>query len=606
MKGQRDIAWLIVAAGLLAYLNSFAGPFIFDDAQSIQENPTIRHLWPIWQTLSPPAAVGVGGRPVVNLSLAINYAFGGMGVWGYHALNLTVHILSALVLFGVVRRTWLWPVFRERFVTTGCYLAVVIAVIWAVHPLQTEAVTYVTQRAELLMGLFYLLTLYCFIRGAEPQGSGAWFALSVVVCALGMASKEVMVSAPLIVLLYDRTFVAVSFRDAWRRRWPLYAGLAGTWLLLGYLMTDIHSRGIGYDLGITWWAYALTECRVIVHYLWLAVWPHPLVFDYGGAEIIIRQPAEAAPYALILLLLVAATAVGLKRRSTLGFVGACFFGILAPVSSVVPVANQPMAEHRMYLPLAAVVVLVVLGVQALLGRRTVVVVVLAIGLGFLTVRRNEDYRSEFAIWEDTVAKRPKNGRAHYNLGVVLQQVGRVQDAIGQYEQALRLKPEMVEAHNNLGKALLAVGRVSDAIEQYELALRLKPDSAETHYDLAVALRQAGEIEDAIGHYKRAVSIDPDYLEAHSNLGIVLWQEGKLDDAIEQFGQALRVKPDSAETHNNLGVALAMKGSTEEAIAHFSAALRIRPDFMDAARNLQAAYEVQRNPKKSSSSPIEVK
>ena len=416
---------VVVAVGLLAYHNSFTGPFTFDDRQSIQENLTIRHLWPVWQVLSPPASTAVSGRPVLNFSLAINYAFGGTSVQGYHALNLAIHILAALALFGVVRRTLARPALRDCFGTVANGLALAIAAIWTVHPVQTEAVTYVSQRAESLMGLFYLLTLYCFIRGTESQRSGRWFTLSIVACLLGMATKEVMVTAPLMVLLYDQTFVAGSFQAAWTRRWRVYMGLAGTWLLLAYLMTGLHGRGVGYGLGITWQTYALTECQVVVNYLWLALWPHPLIFDYGTARIV-QHAAEVASCALILVLLAIGVLVGLKRRSAIGFIGAWFFVILAPTSSVVPVAAQPMAESRLYLPLAAVVAIVVIGIHALAGRRSMpVFLVLAVGLGFLTVQRNQDYRSQIAIWGDTVAKRPQNPRAQYSLGTVLAQVGRI-------------------------------------------------------------------------------------------------------------------------------------------------------------------------------------
>src|ERR1022692_1539631 len=210
MNERKFIPLMVVAAGLLAYHNSFTGPFIFDDFYSIEDNPTIHHLWPIWQTLSPPriGAPTVEGRPLVNLSLAINYALGGYRLWGYHALNLTIHILAALTLFGIVRRTLLQPRLQERFGAAADGLALAVAVLWMVHPLQTESVTYIIQRAESLMGLFYLLTLYCFLRAAGAGGPGRfwWLAASVFACLLGMATKEVMVSAPLVVLLYDRTF----------------------------------------------------------------------------------------------------------------------------------------------------------------------------------------------------------------------------------------------------------------------------------------------------------------------------------------------------------------------------------------------------------------
>jgi len=170
---------VVVAAGLLAYCNSFTGGFFHDDFTSIPENPTIQRLWPIWQALSPPhrGELTVEGRPLINLSLAINYALGGYNVWGYHALNLTVHILAGLTLLGIVRRTLRQPALRDRFGAAANELGLATAVLWTVHPLQTESVTYIVQRAESIMGLFYLLTLYCFIRGAESPlaGNGKWF-----------------------------------------------------------------------------------------------------------------------------------------------------------------------------------------------------------------------------------------------------------------------------------------------------------------------------------------------------------------------------------------------------------------------------------------------
>jgi len=181
---------IIIFAGVATYHNCFVVPFLLDDVESIAQNPTIRHLWPIWQALSPSATSMVGGRPVVNLSFAFNYAVGGLVPWGYHALNLAIHILAGLALFGVVRRTLLQPSLRERLGPSAARWALAAAVLWTVHPLQTEAVTYISQRCESLMGLFYLLTLYCFIRGADSQRSDRWFALSVMACLWAWHPKK--------------------------------------------------------------------------------------------------------------------------------------------------------------------------------------------------------------------------------------------------------------------------------------------------------------------------------------------------------------------------------------------------------------------------------
>jgi protein O-mannosyl-transferase len=581
---------VILVAALAVYHNCFSVPFLLDDVPSITRNPSIRHLWPIWNALSPPPASFVAGRPVVNFSLAVNYALGGTNVWGYHALNLAIHILASLTLFGIVRQTFLSPVLRKRFGASAIQLALAVAVLWMVHPLQTEAVTYISERCESLMGLFYLLTLYCFIRGTDTSKSASWFALSVIACLLGMGSKEVMVTAPVLVLLYDRTFVSESFREAWKRHRPLYIALGGTWILLSYLMLGLHQRGAGFGLGIAWWDYALIECRAVVQYLWLAIWPHPLVFDYGEF-VAIRHMGEVAPYVVILVVLVSGVLVELKRQPAIGFIGAWFFMILAPTSSIVPIGGQPMAEHRMYLSLVAVVILAVLGIHKVMGQRgTVIFLALAAGLGFLTIRRNEVYRTELSILEDTVAECPRSGRAHSNLGRALLEAGQFPEAMTQCELALRMNPNNAEAHYNLGFILQRMGKVPEAVGEYEQTLRLKPEHADAHYNLGVALEKTGQEPKAITHYKQAIQFDPDNVEAHVNLGSAFLRTGKVSEAIEQYKQALRINPDYAEAYSNLGTIFQRLGKLPEAVVQYEQALRINPDYVEAHFNLGLALE----------------
>ncbi|HUI08152.1 MAG TPA: tetratricopeptide repeat protein [Verrucomicrobiae bacterium] len=581
MHSRRLIPLLVIGAGLLAYQNSFTGPFIYDDVPSIRENRTIRHLWPIWQCLSPPHRdwLTVEGRPLINLSLAINYALDGYDVWGYHALNLAIHLLAGLTLLGIVRRTLRQPRLRDRFGGAADGVALAVAVLWTVHPLQTESVTYVVQRAESIMGLLYLLTLYCFIRGAESREAYVWYGLCVAACALGMASKEVMASAPLMVMLYDHAFLSGSIREAWRRRWPLYVALAGTWILLGVVLV---SAGIfakastnAQGMGLNWWEYLATEPNVILHYLRLSVWPHPLCFDYYGWPVA-QTWMSAVAFVVVLAVAVAASAWAWKMNSAWGFLGAWFFLILAPSSSLIPL-DSPAYEHRMYLSLAAVIVLVVLGIHAVFGRHMVTVVtILTIGLGFLTWQRNRDYRSERVIWEDTVAKWPTNPRAQYNLGGTLQREGQLQRATEHYDRVLRLDPRFARAY--FGRTYNNLGMISKEQKHYE---------------------------QAVEYFRQALRNQPNLLEAHINLGFVLAVMGRYEESLGQFRQALQINPDSAEIHNDLGVALMKKGSIEEAIQHFSEALRVRPDFADAAHNLQAAREVQKNPARSSTAQVEV-
>jgi tetratricopeptide (TPR) repeat protein len=605
---------VIVLAGLAAYHNSFSGPFVFDDPAAIIENPTIRRLWSMADVLSPPIWQTVGARPVINLSLAINCAFGGTEVWGYHAMNLAIHLLTGLALFGVVRRTLALRVASDdsALQTEAAWLGGTVALLWTVHPLQTEAVTYTIQRTESLMGLFYLLTLYCFLRGVEssladggaqgasPLQTGGsrsggpnpqttrrrWLGLSIGACLLGMGSKEVMVSAPVMVLLFDRTFVAGTLREAWHRREKFYLGLAATWLPLAYLVASAGgNRGgtTGTGSGVTLGAYALTQFPAVVDYLWLSVWPHPLVFDYGVEWV--KDALDAVPAALVVIALVAGTLVALRRWPVIGFAGAWFFSILAP-TSLVPGARQTMAEHRMYLALAAVVSLLVLGLYSWAGRRSLAVwLAAAVGLGWLTVERNRDYRTELAIWSDTVAKRPGNPWAQCNLGMALYEDGRAAAALPYFEKSIKIDPAEAGAQNDLGLALAQLGRLPEAVTAYETALRLRPNFAEAHNNLGLALSDLNRPAEALPHLERAVRLKPQLDAAHFNLGIALLHLGRPDEAVIRFREAIQINPRYAAAHTNLGNALFQLGRPTEAIGEFETATRLDPQDVKAQFNL---------------------
>jgi tetratricopeptide (TPR) repeat protein len=587
---------VIAFAGAAVYANSFGGPFIFDDKASIVDNPTIRHLWPIWPALRGPSRAGVGGRPLLNFSYAVNYALSGSGVWSYHALNLLIHVLSGLTLFGIARHTVRRMGGAERRATT---LGFLIALLWTVHPLQTEAVTYISERAESMLGLFYLLTLYGFIRFAgRPSDRGVgWGWFSVICCLFGMATKEVMVTAPVVVFLYDRTFVSGAFQEAWRRRWKYYVCLAGPWILLGYLLKDVHERGVGLNMGALWWQYALAESRVLVRYLGLTFWPHPLILDYGQW---LGPPTWAvAPYVAAILLLLAATAWALRGDARqgrtvplLGFAGAWFFLILAPTSSVVALAGQPMAEHRMYLPLASIAAAVVMGLHGWIGRKSLPVLLALAGiLGCLTWQRNNTYRSEEGVWSETVANCPGSDRAQDNLGSILNAKGQTQEAIQHLEEALRLNPDFADAHNNLAVALYRIpGRSNQAFTHYQEALRLDPDFVEAHNNLGIYLNDNGRTREAVVQFQEALRLKPDFADAHSNLGLALNSEGRTQEAIAQMEEALRLKPDFADAHNNLGLALNSEDKTQEAVAQIEEALRLRPSFAEAHNNLGCIFE----------------
>lgn len=591
----------LVLALVLAYANTLHAPFLFDDTGAVLHNPTIRRLDSLAIFLPPADGSTTTGRPVVNASFAFNYAVSGENVWSYHALNLAIHAAAALALFGLVRRT-LASLSLKLSSFNRAAAALAAAALWALHPLQTESVTCIAQRTESLCGLFYLLTLYAFARATLPTvqlplGWSAltrtrWLALSVVSSALGMATKEVMVTAPVLVFLFDRTFVARSFAAAWRARRIYYVALAATWLgLLALLFLGSGARGAsaGFGLGVTGWTYLLKQGEAVLLYLRLAGWPHPLVLDYGTA--VGRPDLLFLGQGLAVVALLAATCWALVRRPVLGFFGAWFFLILAPSSSVVPLVTQTMAEHRMYLPLAAVVVPGAVALVVRFGARAAWVLGGAVLLGgTATVARNADYREVATIWAETVRRRPDNPRAHHNLALALHRAGRLPAAHGAFARAVALDPAYVVGHYNWGVALLADDRVAEATAAFVTTVRLAPDHADAHRQLARLAEQGGRPAEAENHFNAVLRLAPDDLDAHRRLGLLLARAERLGPAEGHFRAILRLVPADADAHANLGNVLLLGGRPREAIACYEQSLQLRPADDRTRENLQLARE----------------
>ena len=629
---------VIVLAGLAAYSNTFSVPLYFDDLPSILDNQTLRNPWlALWHQPND-YGLTVSGRPVLNFSLSLSYLLSGTNVWGYHALNLAIHLFAGLALFGIVRRTLILPSFRSLLAGGGrgrcatspaagvgsgsgsvssasrfpqenaTLLGLAVALLWTLHPLQTEAVTYIIQRAESLMGLFFLLTLYCFIRavgsdaGSPPAGrvSGEsvpegnsrapwrWFGLSLFSCLLGIGTKEVMVLAPVLVLLYDRTVVAGTFRAAWSQRKWFHLSLAATWLpLLGLLSAAGWNRGhtAGFDVGVAPWAYWLTQFEAVTRYLSLAFWPHPLVFEYG--TIWVRLWA-VIPQILLVTTLASATLIALWRRPVIGFLGAWFFAILAP-TSLVPGTIQMIVEHRMYLPLAAVLALFAGSVATWLGRTGfIALLALAAAAGVITHQRNAVYRTPLGLWQDTVAKRPNGANAQSNLGSALYVQGRIPEALQHYERALQLNPGLVTAHFDYALALIQAGRLTEAEGHCRDAFRLNPRYYPAHYQLGLILLRLNRPGEALDEFARTIETAPAFAEAHHQWALALFRLGRLPEAIAHDEEALQLDPDDAATECDLGVALFQTGRVAEATARFEHALKLNPQLPEAHFNLGLA------------------
>ena len=624
-------AVVLALAGAAVYWNAASAPFTFDDQVSVVTNTQIRRLWPLWDALSPPAGGWpVSGRPLVNLSLAVNYALGGLDVRGYHLVNIALHVLCAWLLFGVIRRTLESRALRDRFAGAASGIAFVGALIWMLHPLQTETIDYISKRSELLMSLSYLLTLYASIRAIDASNRAIWLTLSVMACAAGMACKESMVTAPLIVVLYDVTFVFESFREALRRRAGFYGALLSTWAILGLLIWS-GPRGFtaGFTSRLTAWTYLLNQSKMIARYLQLTMWPHGLVLDYG--EPVPMTLGAAAPYAALILVLIVLTAIALQRGPKWGFLGAWFFVILAPTSSIIPIATEAGAESRMYLPLAAIVIAIVVAGYLCLKSRTTAVVAVAVvcvALTAVTLIRNQEYQSPVALWR-TVVERWPHARAHRDLADAWRQAGHVEEAVAELREAAREQPD---ARYALGQVLFDQGRMQDALVElrqaidespadpdaapardlivaaqgklanekfsqgdftgaaaaYESVLKLRPENASAWQFLGVALIRTGRTAEAVRALQRAVDLNPADGQAQRNLASALLDAHDDGGAVLHATEAVRLNPGDAASHTVRGYALMRTQHLDDAIEEFRASLAIRPSNNDASRFLSDA------------------
>ena len=492
----RHVALLVIAAAAVAaYWNSLGAGFVFDDVPAIVDNPHVRSVMPLSRSLTSPPEVPTAGRPLASLTFAINYEQGSGDPWWFHATNLAIHMTAALVLFGIVRRTLEMPALAPGFARASTALAFSIALLWAVHPLNTQAVTYVVQRVESMMSLFLLLTLYFAIRGDQ--------ALAVICCALGMATKQTMVGAPVIVLLWDYVFAA-------RLRWKFYLALAATWSILAILLVaSARPHSVGAIEGWTPISYLLTQGGVVLYYLRLAFVPSPLIFDYDWPR---ASGLDAIAPSFVVGVLCAITIAGLTRRKAWAFPAAVFFIVLAPSSSILPVVTEVATEHRMYLPLAAVLALMISALHAWPPARRAVVpaaIAVAVLLAGMTIDRNHVYASDERVWQDTIDKVPSNARAHHNYAVDLLKAGRVAAAESHARTATTLKPQVADAQQTLGVALLALGRADEGIAALERARTLDPDDGKTLQNLGEAYGAKGDMRRALAAFLEAARRLPD-------------------------------------------------------------------------------------------------
>ncbi len=524
------LCFLTFALGIV-YSNSFHGPFIHDDLPSILHNPSLHSLLKAIQ-LTSFGAETVTGRPILNFSLALNYAFGGFSPFGYHLTNFFIHLSATFILFSFLRLTFSLPKFSESIRNESIPLAACIAGLWGLHPLQTGSVTLIIQRAESLVSLFYLLTLYCFIRSQAGKKSLLWLSTSIFVCYLGMGTKEIMVSAPLIVLLYDWTFTETDFQRLWNKRRFYYYGLLSSWGLVIYLNLCAKSRdGVyGYAGEITLGQHLQTQSWAIVHYLRLIFWPSPLILDYGVVKV--SDWGIILPCTLLLLAIVGTIGWLIWKKPEWGFWGIWAMALVAPTSSIIPMQSEPVSEHRIYLAMVSVLLFLVLGIHHLLGKRGyLLLILLAVVFGFMTYQRNRDYSSEESIWKSTVLHAPLNPRAHNNYAGALFNQSRWEEAEFHLKETIRLEPRHLKAYLNYGRLYEAKGDLRESEGMYRKAIELRPDFSEAKINLSHLFIRQHKISEAENLYREVLQESPRNPLPYLNLGVIYesrkeWQKAE--------------------------------------------------------------------------------
>ena len=589
LRGHALLAVLFLFVVLSAHGGSFHGEFFFDDQGAIQDNTSIHVLSSFSKVLSEAEYTTVAGRPLLNLSLAVNYALGGLHPEGYRVVNYLIHAATGYVLFLLLCRVLI--LFADTR-AAAVPLALMISLLWCIHPLTINGVSYIVQRAESITSFFYLIVLWSFAKGIQTE-QRRWFVLSMVAAWLGALTKEIIATVPLTVIAFDALVFTRDWRMAWHRHWRVYLALFSAWIPLGLCMWASKGREgtVGFGRGVTLQEHLQTQVWAIAQYLRLVVWPQPIIFDYGDrfvvtdvTQVMIAIGVVLAFGGFVLWLLV--------RRSPLAFLGVLLGLLLAP-TTVIPIATQTVAEHRMYLASASVITLIVLvsylglsRVPRLSSARVVtpsvvlgsVLVPVTLLLLLVTVRHTRVFLTNDSLWADTFQKLPSNMRAAIGVaearfranddataerlgnqviesnskfavnayvlrGRIVERRGDFQKALDDFTQAIALCPSrrkyaMCDAYEHRAQVFLQQREFQKAIDDFAQAIRIRPKVIKYHHQQAIALRDAGHYDDALQELDQAEGIEPQNLNTDILRGSIGLVRGDLDLALASFDRIL--------------------------------------------------------------------
>jgi tetratricopeptide (TPR) repeat protein len=550
---------VLYVLGFAVYLNSFSVPFVFDDYPNIRDNPSIRLAVIDLEGLRAAGFEShASRRPVANISFALNYLAGSYDVKGYHLVNTLIHIVNGVLVYFLA----LILLRRNQSLTDRLsasdrrtrLVALFAAAIFITHPLQIQAVTYIVQRMTSMATMFYLVSLLFYLLGRQRKnrsGRSAYWLAALASWLLALGSKEIAATLPVVIVLIEYFL----FRDP-RKAWPginygclLFAFAATAGVVLFYLGAEPASTITEQyvDRGFTPGERLLTELRVLVFYLSLMVFPHPGRLSLDHAFTISRSltdPITTLVAAAILVALIFAALRLTRRHPILSFCIMWFLVTLAIESSFIGL--EIVFEHRLYLPMFAFALALAYLLSLTPARHRAMMTalsgILVVTLMAVSIIRNMTWQDSAVLWADAVSKNPDSYRARNNLGRVLTDQGKGEQAARQFNEAIRIKPDYAEPHNNLGTLHARAGRFDQAREQFAAAIELNPRYAQAYNNLGMALLSQGRAREAASYLGQAVRFAPGYAKAHANLSIALERLGQPREACRHLLLAVRLDP----------------------------------------------------------------
>jgi protein O-mannosyl-transferase len=552
----------------------------YDDNEYVYANPSIA------SGLTVAGVIHAFGRkhsgnwhPLTTLSHMLDCQLWGLRAGGHHLTNIVLHTIAVVLLFLVLRQ-----------MTGAIWQSAFVAALFAVHPLHVESVAWISERKDVLSGVFFMLTLGAYLRYVRRQTLSRYMTMSILF-TLGLMSKPMLVTVPFILLLLDywplkRFAEEPSTRRLVLEKIPLLAlsvasGLATLW---------VQQSGVAAVEELPLISRITNGLVTYLIYLRQMIWPAQLAVFYPHPED--KLPILEIALAAVLLAMASIGAIALRRTRPYLITGWFWYLVmLLPVIGLIQVGFQAHADRYTYLPQIGLYVLLTWAItDALASRLQRRILGVAAGITITALAwcahiQASYWRDSESLWAHTLAVTSENPIAQNNLGVVLKEKGRTDEAIGHLEKVLELNPNDAKAYYNLGNAFLQRGQFDEAITDYKKGLAIQPRYADAHYNLGIALAQKGDVDAAIAQFQKAAEDKPDYAAAYYALGNAFLQRGQFDEAIARYQQALKSRPTYPEVENNIGLALLQKGRPSEAIAHWQNALAIQSDSVDCLKNL---------------------